>query len=1028
MRARLEPGLYEELLTEGLQEALRDLPLSSQLMELDAAEAPLVLARHLTDALQAALESLPRNEAGLERQVEICNRLLALLRQEAGFGELVAGRHVSDSRLLASLHPAGAPSGPAARPTISLSQSALLTNARGEPNMLGELSKELESADRVDAIVAFVKWHGVRHLVEPLRRFFDRGGTLRLITSTYMQGTDARAVQLLATMGADVRISYEMESTKLHAKAWIFHRDTGFSTGFIGSSNLSKTALVDGIEWNVRTSLKDAPVLLAQAERTFESYWHADRFEPYDPKTDFDRLRRALEPPDAPDGEVFDLSFLDIQPRPFQRRILELLEAERHRHNRWKNLVIAATGTGKTVIAALDYRRLHAEWNGASLLFVAHRMEILKRSLSTFRAVMRDGSFGELYVGGHRPEEWKHVFASIQSLRPDQIASMDPAAFDVVIVDEFHHAAAPTYRALLEHIQPRVLLGLTATPERADGFDVRHWFDGRFAAELRLWEALDEQLLVPFHYFGVHDDVDLSGMSWRRGSYPESELETLYIENRERTAKILQAIHDKIEAPAQMRALAFCVSVAHAQYMADAFNTAGLPARALTGTASEGERDEAIRDLRAGRINVLTTVDLFSEGVDVPEIDVVLFLRPTESATVFLQQLGRGLRHSEGKACLTVLDFVGHQHKQFRLDRRYRALTGTTRLELEREVEAGFPGLPPGCQLNLDRVTRDEVLANIRAAIDQTSTRALAEELRSLPPTTSLIGFLAETGLERTELYRGGRSFTGLRRVAGHLSASAPAGEHEIGRRFVSLLHADDEERLSTWLAYLRSDGSLPTSPRRQRLLTMLHAGLFPRAKVAEGLPGRLRELWKLPELRSELIELLEHLDDTAEHQTYPLAEEVPLAVHGRYRQHEILAAFDELTVSEWKSLQQGVHYVRSHDVDVFMVTLEKSEKHFSPTTMYRDYAISVQEFHWESQSKTSLASATGQRYVSGSCRPIIFARERRESEAGTAGAFLCLGRASYVRHEGENPIALVWRLDREMPADFFEVARVARA
>ena len=325
---------------------------------------------------------------------------------------------------------------------------------------------------------------------------------------------------------------------------------------------------------------------------------------------------------------------------------------------------MAATGTGKTIVAAFDYRRLAQDGPLPRLLFVAHRKEILTQSRDVFRSVLRDGAFGELFVDGHKPEEGRHVFASVQALAHVALDRIPPDSFDVVIVDEFHHAEAPTYRRLLEHLQPRELLGLTATPERSDGESVVKWFDGRIAAELRLWEALERGLLSPFQYFGVNDQTDLSHAALDprrlRAGRPR---EALHRKRPTPATSSCEALRDRVLDTRRMRALGFCVSVAHAHYMAKRFNEAGIPARAVSADTGRDERDESLRLLRQREIGALFAVDLFNEGVDVPEIDTVLFLRPTESATVFLQQLGRGLRLADGKDCLTVLDFIGQQHR-----------------------------------------------------------------------------------------------------------------------------------------------------------------------------------------------------------------------------------------------------------------------------------------------------------------------------------------------------------------------------
>ncbi len=441
-----------------------------------------------------------------------------------------------------------------------------------------------------------------------------------LRVTTYSPAPRACRIDRLREMGAQVRVTYETKNTRLHAKAWLFHRSTGYSTAYIGSSNLSRSALLDGLEWNVRLSQIETPAILQKFEGVFESYWASPDFEEYDTGRDATRFDRAISSAFSSGAEVLPLS-LDINPYPFQTEILERIETERIRHDRHRNLVVAATGTGKTIVAALDFKRLRRSLGNPSLLYVAHRKEILTQALQTFRTVLRDGIFGELYVDGSRPEEGRHIFASVQSLAQVPLAQLPPKSFDIVIIDEFHHAAAPTYERLLNHFEPRELIGLTATPERADGRSVLDWFGGRIAAELRLWEALERGLLCPFQYFGVADGTDLSGVAWTRGGYQDSELENLYTANDARVRLVSEPRTGRQDASGLRE-----------------YRT--LSARNSTNrnsTFAAGGRGDRRKSTSSSRL-------IYSMAVDLPEIDTVLFLRPTESSTVFLQQLGRGLR------------------------------------------------------------------------------------------------------------------------------------------------------------------------------------------------------------------------------------------------------------------------------------------------------------------------------------------------------------------------------------------------
>jgi len=793
---------------------------------------------------------------------------------------------------------------------------------------------------------------------------------------------------------------------------------------------MSRTALTDGLEWNVRLSNVEQSHLLETFAETFESYWADPSFESYEPTRDADRLRQALSaerggPSDLP----IEIATLAVRPFGYQREILEELEAERVVHDRWRNLVVMATGTGKTVVSALDYRRLKAAGTVDRLLFIAHREELLIQSMSTFRHVLRQGDFGELFVGGQRPREWRHVFGTVQSLAQMDLSELDPTRFDMVIVDEFHHAEAATYRRLLDHLKPKVLLGLTATPERTDGADVRTWFDGRTAVELRLWEALEQGLLSPFQYFGLHDDVALEQVRWKRGrGYDVTELTNVYTSDDHRVRLILQAVQDKVEDPGRMRALGFCVSIQHAEFMAARFNAAGIPSQAITSQTTREDRAAALTALRERRVNVLFAVDLFNEGIDIPTVDTVLFLRPTESATVFLQQLGRGLRLAEDKACLTVLDFIGAQHQEFRFDLRFRALTGSSRRGLQRDIEEGFPTLPAGCHIELDRVAQQIVLDNIKQSLN-VSWKGLVAEARSMEPPT-MAEFIEEAGIELEDLYRGnGRSWLDLQRAAGWDDAAVGPDDAALGAAFSRMLHVDDVERLR-FFQVVTAAGDLSTSQRARRLAAMLHFSLFdartPFSSTEESLGRLLANRGRTEELRELSGVLHDRIHRVA--LALEVARPRPLHVHARYSRNEALAAFGMENLNG--TFGSGVRWVPGDQADVFFVTLVKSEAHFSPTTMYADHAISPTLFQWESQSTTAEKSPTGQRYINhrklGSSVH-LFVRETKTADA-TLGTppYLYAGPMSYASHTGERPMRILWSLDHALPADVFHAAKVA--
>jgi superfamily II DNA or RNA helicase/HKD family nuclease len=1046
---RLVPGLYETLVTRELQEAIAELGDGVvDLQPADPGDAHRAVAEHVRRLVERALRSLPE-ATRLAAQAELCNELMASIRGvPEGAAPESAEELVSPLSILREVREPGRLNAAALavrRPLVPLDSADLLVNARDQPSVGAAIEREIHSADGIDLLCAFVRWSGLRTVRPALEAFRQAGRPLRVITTVYTGSTERKALDWLVSIGASVKVSYDTRTTRLHAKAWLFERESGYSTAFIGSSNLTHSSLLDGVEWNVRLAQASTPDLLDKFKAAFDSYWADPDYESYDPTRDAEKFDRAVRSTSQAVGSP--VVHFDLHPYPFQREMLQALTVERERHGRFHNLVVAATGTGKTMVAAFDYLQIRKFIPNPSLLFVAHRKEILAQSLAAYRAVLKDYQFGQLLVDGQKPTDDRHVFASVQMLSQMPLGDITPEAYDVVVIDEFHRAAAPTYERLLNHLKPRVLLGLTATPERTDSRSLLGWFDNRIAVELRLWDALERGLLCPFQYFGISDGVDLSGVQWAHGGYVQADLEKVYTGDQRRVDLVVAAIVDKLVDPRAMRAFGFCVSVAHAEFMAREFTRRGIPSVAVSGDSASDDREAALRHLRDKTVNVVFCVDLFNEGVDVPEVDTVLFLRPTESALVFLQQLGRGLRRLDDKPCLTVLDFVGQAHRKFRFDLRLRALIGGHRSDLIRQVEEGFPTLPSGCSIQLDRVVTDVVLANIRQSVGSTFASLVAELVAVAtqwrdsgrnPNDITLGDFLGKSALTTSDLYRtAGWSWSALRRDAGLVVEPEGPEEDRLRRAMGRLLHVDEPARLDLYrragLGEL-TDRELDESTPEGRILVGLHYGLWGANDASTSLRASMGRLREHPEMARELADLMRVLDDRAAHAPHPLDQvmdwrhKVPLGVHGRASRDEILAAFGRLSFAKRSSIREGVYFDRETNTDLFFVTLEKTEGHYSPSTMYRDYAISPELFHWESQSQTSVDSETGQRYLSQRTRNtnvILFVRHRKHEEGRTA-AYTCLGPADYVSHKGSRPVEITWQLRYAMPDDFFRGARVA--
>lgn len=1072
MTEPLPLGVYESVLTPPFSRRITATNGEAHYSTPDDSDLPLILSRHIQQTLQDHLTGKTAKE-----QLEIAQLFLRSLGDE---------HQVVDAKLLHAItaHGNRLPN----RPSHSLSAGALLTNARDEPNLGNELSLEMETADSVDLLCAFVKFSGVRVIDNQLDNLRRREVPLRVITTTYMGATDRRALDILVRdFGAEVRIKYEISSTRLHAKAWLFHRLSGFNTAYIGSSNLSKPALVDGLEWNVRLTEATSTKEIAKFTKVFDSYWSSQEFEEYDPDRDADRLDAALgsaggfsrrehsayptaapqSQSDSPDSSPspmpheaneqaspneatvdhveeptpdVDLRLVpapaspvvQFTPYPHQRRMLEALEVERLVFNRHRNLIIAATGTGKTVVAALDYQRLcESSGHQPTLLFVAHRKEILTQALLTYRSVLNDTSFGELFVGGEKPTRGTHVFASIQSLSRGKDLRL-AQTWDVIVVDEFHHAEAATYQRFMQNYEATELLGLTATPERADGVDVSKFFGGRTAVELRLWDALNQDLLCPFHYYGISDETDLTDIRWTSSGYDVTQLSNLYTGNDARAMLIYRALEEKVLDPRSMRALGFCATIEHSEYMAQWFNDHGIPTISISSNTPREKRERGIADLKSGRINCIFTVDVFNEGVDIPEVDVVLMLRPTNSSTVYIQQLGRGLRRSPAKSVLTVLDFVGHHRADFDVSGRYMLMTGKSRKELARDLKVGYPTLPGASRIVLDEIAHKEVLDSVQRAAMNSRMTALVADVRSVGVEKKLASFLEASGRTLDEVYRSDRSWhTVLLKAKGEPAASKD--EHSLLKRLHRLRTVDDLDRIENYTRVatsIRSGDSVNSDDVWARMLIDF---MFPKDKFAN-FADAVELLSRYPSVLEEIPELMEAASNNIEMLPIPLGrglEALPLRSHARYQREELLSGL------RWTSMdrrpgthREGVLWAPEVQSDLFLINLHKDEKTFTESTMYRDIPVTKDLFDWESQSTTRQASPTGKRYITHretGTNILLAVRNAPDDEVGTA-PFLLLGTAQLESYQDEKPIRFRWRLDRSMPADVLAQASVIGA
>jgi superfamily II DNA or RNA helicase/HKD family nuclease len=1050
----LPDGLYDSLLTDRLTQSIAALdPSHSDVLALKSGAAEF-LADVITRQLATILDDVAGDAADkAKRQLELVNAFLVMLRQRLAGEE---GAAASSSANVVDLVAAPLRVLKAIRrdqqfpvpPEIGLGVPWLFTAGKGSPSLLQEIRRELASSDQVDILVSFITVSGVRKLQDILQQITAKGAQgaaatrLRILTTTYTGATEARALDELARLpGCEVRVSLDGRRTRLHAKAWLFQRKTGFGSAYVGSANLSGAALTGGLEWTVKLTQRAQEALFSRAVAHFETLWADAEFQRYDPDNAAHRqaLAAALGRESFGGEPTATVSFFDLQPKTYQQEMLEQLSNERA-HGRHRNLLVAATGTGKTVVAAFDYRNTcRIEGGRPRFLFVAHREEILRQAMRTYREVLRDPEFGDLLTGSHQPERRDHLFATIDVLTSRQmVATVGADHWHSVVVDECHRLAADRFDAFAKAVQPKILLGLTATPERSDGQPIAPYFDARPdgspAVELRLWHALDLQLLAPFEYYACDDATDFSAVPWDKPGEREA-VDNLVTGNDVRARLVVNEWRRLASNALRSRAIVFCVSVAHAEFMTAWLNRAGLPAACVVGTTATEERRRAPQRLLSGELCALVTVDLYNEGIDLPMVDTLLLLRPTQSPVLFQQQIGRGLRLAPGKESCLVLDFVGQHRAEFRFDRLLSGLTGLSRRELVAGVENGFGSLPPGCHIHLQRKTREQVLQGLRTLTTQ-NWRRLKTELQTYAAlkgraSIRLADFLHDQALELEDVYRSGTGqgrsgWTALKRDAGLMVMEPGPEEDYFSRRFGDLLHVDDPHRMDVMADVGAQAGQRGTRDAQSALsVQMLAYQIDGRNEQVADHGAFTERLQRHPAIAAELVELsgLLQARSSLGFKPVPGLEDTPLCLHAAYSAREVLTAVGWLTSKRRVPFQAGTLTLTARKTELLFVTLDKSEG-YHDRIAYHDYAISTERFHWQTQNSAGPDTPGGQRYLeslTNGWQFQLFVRPRK------GDAYRACGRVALETVQGDRPMSIVWGVEVPLPAKLFREFSVLR-
>lgn len=586
-----------------------------------------------------------------------------------------------------------------------------LVNNTTERNLLDVLTDSIEDCKSFYFNVAFVSYSGVQLLLDSLKIAEDKGIPGKLITGTYLNFTDPKAVRrLMEFNNLDIRIFQASETQGFHPKAYIFEYETYFKV-IIGSSNLTNYALKSNIEWNLQVIAKetdDQSHFLEYLKDSFNAIWDqchpntSEILEDYGEYYTQVYKKDLIEEPQARQIYTFPLP-PRLRPNSMQLKAVDALESLREKGAE-RALAVAATGTGKTYMAAFDVK----EVKPYTMLFIVHRALILKKAMESFQKILKVPSdkIG-LFTGNNKDYGASYLFSTNLSMS-NNLHLFSPDEFDYIIIDEAHHATSATYQKIINYFKPRFLLGMTATPERSDDGNVYDVFDNNLAIDVRLREALGEGLLVPFHYYGITDqsEIDLSDDTLT----PDQIAERLNVTSR------VDFIIDRMNFYGydgyKLKSLGFCITKKHAEFMATEFNKRGISSTYLTAESSEEERRVAIDLLENDdeKLSVIFTVDLFNEGVDIPSVNQVLMLRPTESPIIFTQQLGRGLRKHESKGFLTVLDFIGNYSKSFLIALALYGSRSVSKKEITHAVKHDFRSIPGPSNIRMDKIAKEQIL------------------------------------------------------------------------------------------------------------------------------------------------------------------------------------------------------------------------------------------------------------------------------------------------------------------------------
>ncbi|KAA6447298.1 DUF3427 domain-containing protein [Bacillus swezeyi] len=1039
---------YSKGFLEKLRQNNEKYPSNNKTQYLTPREYTEVLTLHVANKLSQTIQTLVDQDK-YEEALQLSEKISSLLSKGDSFS-------LPLSMILFSQNGLEVPS----VEDFSLTRLNLLANNHSHDNFFKTLKNEMLTSDRVDFMVSFTRWSGVQLLVSPLDELEKRNVPVRIITSTYMGITEIKALKhLISFKNVDLRIVNDYKQS-FHTKSYLFERNSGQHSVIIGSSNLSQSALTTGHELNVRIPETNYLPVFKQTKEVFEHIWN-EKSQPIDDAflNTYEELQTANKKVNATligDQSALYKTKKTIKPNIMQKQALKNLKLTREQAYS-KAVIIAATGTGKTYLAAFDF----VQYQPKKLLFIAHREELLDKAIETFQHVTDENlKFGKL-TGTKKQFEKEFLFSTVQTLhKSENLNQFSRDEFDYIVIDEFHHAEALSYQDILQYFKPKFLLGLTATPERLDGKDVLAICDHNVVYEVRLRDALEAELLAPFHYFAISDHtVDYDKVKITNGMYDEGSL-VKHLKTHKRVDYIAKMIDKYGYHGEKMYGLGFCTNIEHADYMSTEFNKLGFQTTCLTGHDSPERRQEVIKQLEDPNypLELIFTVDIFNEGIDIPELNLLLFLRPTESPTIFIQQLGRGLRKTDTKEFVTILDFIGNYQKSFVVP---LALSGQTNQRsfdkdsLRFAVSHEFADLPGGSYVDLSSVTKKQILNKIDAIrLDSVAMlRALYKQFKKeLGRSPELMDFLYSDQAPGLKFFiHKYKSWIQTKKKMDDLN---PSDLDILNNSLVVEIVARLEQQLPlkwpyeflTLLCGLRKE-VITVEDVKKALKTYFNVKMISNAhdnliiqSIKRLSKKYKKQKWSFGELKGDGFEINTQITEICKHPLFKayinerlqygliefrrlnniealVSQENQLTIYQTYSRDDLIFLFQ--SKDQKGTWREGVRRVRNHYL--IFITLNKSEiveEHLN----YKDYFIDPSQFHWQSQNQTSHGSTVGQNFICHKEKGYhihLFVRKFTKMHDITL-PFTYLGEADYIASHGDKPMNIKWKLHQPVPENLY--------